>query len=113
MNKLERYDFSEHFQALQPADNGFWVKYEDAKELEAKIAELESDWVSCEDRMPVDYKDCIGFICEEILIVSGGEVYPCEFTCGNKPEPWYRFEEYHKGFVTHWRELPSPPKAKG
>lgn len=41
MSKLKRYDFNEHFQALQTADNGLWVKYEDAQKLEAKIAELQ------------------------------------------------------------------------
>jgi len=63
-------------------------------------------WISVDDRLPIDYMNVDKYETMKILIVSGGEVEFCEFSCGNLPEPWYKFEDFHKAFVTHWQHLP-------
>jgi len=68
------------------------------------------EWISVNDRLPFDYRQADKFESIEVLVVSGSVVMPCEFTCGNLPEPWYKFGALHKGFVTHWMPLPEPPE---
>ena len=49
MSKLKRYEEYKHDNGLYEDGFGEWVKYEDVKELEAKIAELEADFISVDD----------------------------------------------------------------
>jgi hypothetical protein len=44
------------------------------------------------------------------LIVTGCRTEYCEFTYGPLPKPWVKFDNFHKGFITHWMPLPEPPK---
>ena len=62
--------------------------------------------------LPIDPLHVTKFESVEVLIVSGGEVEACEFSCGPHPEPWYAFGHYHAGFVTHWMPFPAAPGGK-
>ena len=86
------------------------------EELEAKIAEIESEWVSCEDRMPEKEDD---YLIYPIPKYSSGNEYFNKYMDrgGHEPNTFESESEYgeihvHR-FITHWRPLPSPPKAKG
>ena len=71
------------------------------------------EWISVEECLPCAVDTLTGYYTEEVLIVSGGNTEYCEFSSGPLPEPWYKFGEFHKGFITHWMPLPEPPKEKG
>jgi len=75
-----------------------------------ELRERGSDWVLLSDRLPVDLSWVTKFDSKTILIVTGGQVEVCEFTYGPKPEPWCKFDDFHKAFISHWAELPEPPK---
>tara|TARA_R110000772_G_scaffold9603_1_gene31446 strand:+ start:79 stop:297 length:219 start_codon:yes stop_codon:yes gene_type:complete len=68
------------------------------------------EWISVEDRLPVDINSIKFYGLQEILIVTGCRTEYCEFTYGPVPEPWVKFDNFHKGFITHWMPLPEPPK---
>lgn len=72
----------------------------------------QSEWVSVDDALPIDINKVCKFESMEVLIVSGGKTEYCEFTCGSLPSPWFKFDNYHSGFVTHWMPLPTPPQEK-
>ena len=69
-----------------------------------------NEWISVDDRLPIDYLNVKGHETMEILIVSGGVTEYCEISCGPWPKPWYKFDNFHKGFITHWMPLPKPPE---
>ena len=69
------------------------------------------EWIKIEDKLPVDVDNIKFYGSREILVVSGGAVECCELVYGPLPEPWYKLGNFHKGYVTHWAELPEPPKA--
>ena len=71
----------------------------------------QSKWVphNAGTDLPIDHLKVTKFESVEVLIVSGGEVESCEFSCGPHPTPWYAFGHYHAGFVTHWMAFPPPP----
>lgn len=116
MSELKRYEEYRHDNGLYEDGFGEWVKYEDVKELEDKIAELESEWVSCEDRMPEKEDD---YLIYPIPKYSTGIEYFNKYMDkgGHKPNTFESESEYgevHVHFcITHWMPLPSPPKAKG
>ena len=68
------------------------------------------EWIKCSDRLPIELSEVEFYGSREILIVSGGLVECCELSYGPLPKPWYKLENFHKGYVTHWAELPPPPK---
>ena len=67
-------------------------------------------WIKTEDQLPIDVKGVKFYGSIPLLIVSGGVVEFCEMTFGPLPEPWYKMENFHKGYITHWMPLPEPPK---
>jgi len=79
---------------------------------DAELEQLKQGWVSVGDSLPIDFESVSKFESMEIIIVSGGKSEFCEFTCGPRPKPWYKFDDFHEGFITHWMPLPSPPEAK-
>lgn len=69
------------------------------------------NWIKCEDELPIDFRKVSKYESLEVLIVSDGITNYCDFSCGPLPEPWYKFDDFHKGFITHWMELPPPPEV--
>jgi hypothetical protein len=67
------------------------------------------EWISVEDRLPVDRGDHFAkYITMEVLVYDGHRVYVDTFIAGNTIEYWSKFESL---VVTHWMPLPSPPEA--
>lgn len=70
---------------------------------------MKDNWISVEDKMPIDIKSIKHYGSYEILIVSGYFTEYCVFTYGPLPKPWYKFGDFREASVTHWRPLPAPP----
>ena len=67
------------------------------------------EWIETSDRLPIDYENCTMHETLEVLIVSGGITEFCEFSCGPLPKPWFKFEDYHLAYISHWMGKPLPP----
>lgn len=85
------------------------IDKQDAEAI-AKHFDLIDDWISVEDRLPKSQTDKFDVI--DVIIVCKGEVSPARFKCGSYPSFWYEFtvDENIVKDVTHWRQLPLPPK---
>lgn len=73
------------------------------------------EWISVNDRLPVNSADEMACNCEHIeVIVSDGFRSACGmFKCGRTDHFWWWFDsEELENDVTHWMHLPKPPKAE-
>ena len=70
------------------------VALEVVLEHEARIAELENQWISVEDRLPDEFGD---------YLVYGEGFMGSDYWNGNTDEFAFRND------ATHWMPLPSPP----
>ena len=61
-------------------------------------------WISVNDRLPVDGRDVIGRS-------DTGVAFECWYCA--EDDRWIRRGVALVGCITHWRELPAPPKTEG
>ena len=76
---------------------GFRAKKNEIKRLNKRIAELENQWISVEDRLPVIVQSCLAYMQRRGASITN--VVNTQFTK-------YGFE---RASVTHWMPLPEPP----
>ena len=68
------------------------------------------EWIDVNDRLPIDCSQVDKYETAEVMIVSDGIVEFVEFSCGPLPKPWFKFDDYHLAFITHWMDKPEPPQ---
>lgn len=69
---------------------------------------MESEWISVEDRLPIEKTDSfVYYKTVEVIVFDGYTVFSCEFRAGNTIGFWSEFDDIN---VTHWMSLPDPPE---
>ena len=83
----------------------------EAKKLEDRIAQLENQWISVEDKLPDENADVIVFAND---IVNGFVETACYYVCPEYLSGGWREEngDPYEPIVTHWMPLPTPPKEQ-
>ncbi len=71
-----------------------------------------SNWISVEDRLPLNPDNLpeSGYQTIEIIVTSSGFVYVDEYSIGDKPRFWGQFGRGTS--VTHWMPLPEPAEGE-
>lgn len=70
-----------------------------------------SEWISVDDRLPINTPDEMGdsnYIVIDVIVTNGKRVWHSLFKAGNVNSFWKEFDCNLK--VTHWMPLPLPPK---
>jgi LPS O-antigen subunit length determinant protein (WzzB/FepE family) len=73
------------------------------RQLKKRVAELESPWISVEDRLPDELQDVLSF-------ASRDGVSQSIYRAGNFKKSLVVWEHLN---VTHWMPLPVSPKDQG
>lgn len=71
------------------------------------------EWISVEDRLPLQAKDGQSFESVDVLVTDGKHVHATEFKAGGIPAAWVEFDSYGaiaRSQITHWMPFPEPPK---
>lgn len=65
-----------------------------------------SEWISVKDRLP----EKIGYY---LCYLDNDTIKVCKFTCGIRNDSLYwRWDNQNWTAVTHWMQLPEPPKEE-
>ena len=105
MTKLDRL-----YKLSQGSDTAIWACDEILRQDE-RIAELENQWISVEDRLPDENKNVIVFAND---IVSSFVETACYYVCPEYLHGGWSEEngDPYEPIITHWMNLPEPPKEQ-
>lgn len=69
-----------------------------------------SEWISVNDRLPIEKDDLTGYWnTVDVIACKGQHVFCCRFDAGNTCGFWHKFNDDGAEHITHWMPLPSPP----
>jgi|688.fasta_scaffold1266571_1 hypothetical protein len=89
------------YKAKMLLEQGFLAGYKAAQDQVADVSKVMLQWISVSDRLPENDR--------EVLVVLNGESYK------DVHVSWHDGEEFGwatTGYVSHWMELPAPPKEE-
>lgn len=72
-----------------------------------------SEWISVNDRLPMEPNDTRVFESMAVIATDGDMVCVCEFNaghgCGTPWAEWSTYTDIPQQRITHWQPLPAPP----